>query len=361
MTPGPQKHKLRSATRRLASARRGGSYHRNTNEFHDPYHLVAPPGGLNDGVHLKPVAIKSLPYRVPLIRVQSVLYNLPVENVVRTLEHLENAAIRFCTADRQERVVLALGDCSPQRSIQPSVIEDLRKRFPGLSGIEYNFFGANLGHGGGQNRLLREASDGLVMVMNPDVLVAPNLFAELTSALRRPGVAVAEARQLPIEHAKYSDPVTGESSWGSMACALASASLFHQLGGFDEETFFMYCDDVDFSWRTRLAGYKVVQQSSAVVFHDKKLGNSGGWQPTAAERYYSAEAGLLLPYKYSRPDLTNGYLEFFERSNDEMLIKAAEAFVLRRKSGRLPKPLDPEHLVGQFIDGNYAVHRFVSR
>ena len=66
----------------------------------------------------------------------------------------------------------------------------------------------------------------------------------------------------------------------------ASRKLFERLEGFDADTFFLYCDDVDFSWRVRLAGYKVVHRSSAVVFHDKRVDHQGGLISGAAERYY---------------------------------------------------------------------------
>lgn len=199
------------------------------------------------------------------------------------------------------------------------------------------------------------------MIMNPDVLASPTLFREMVAALGRSGVGLVEARQLPIEHPKDYDPRTGETGWASTACALAPRKLFDDLNGFDADTFFLYCDDVDFSWRVRLAGYRVVHECAAVVFHDKRLSDVGGWISTPAERYYSAEAALLLAYKYSRQDLTDKYLEAFAKSGDEVLQKAHAAFELRRKTGRLPTPIDPDHRVAQFVEGHYAPHRYKSR
>jgi GT2 family glycosyltransferase len=137
--------------------------------------------------------------------------------------------------------------------------------------------------------------------------------------------------------------------------------LYAELGGLDAETFFLYCDDVDFSWRLRLAGYTVVHRRSAPVFHDKRLNKDGGWMPTPAERYYSAEAALLLAFKYSRPDICESHFDNFIKSEDETLLKAAAAFELRRKTGRLPIPIDADHRVAEFIDGNYGPRRFTPR
>jgi GT2 family glycosyltransferase len=295
------------------------------------------------------------------IRVQSVLYNLPLENIVRSLEYLDNAAFNARKIGAAQMIMIAYGDCSPDRTIDREILQNLRRRFSNLSKIEYTYFGANLGSAAGHNRLLKKVACDFVMILNPDVLASPTLIGEMVTALGRPGVGLVEARQLPIEHPKDYDVATGETSWASTACAMGPTHLFHRLSGFDAETFFLYCDDVDFSWRIRLAGYKVVHQCSAVVFHDKRLTNQGGWIAGAAERYYSAEAALLLPYKYFRSDLTDRYFEIFAKSDDEVLQKAAMNFELRRKTGRLPTPIDEDHSVAQFVDGNYAHHRFKSQ
>jgi GT2 family glycosyltransferase len=295
------------------------------------------------------------------IRVQSVLFNTPPEAIARALEYVDNAARIGRESGIVKEVVVAYGDCSPTPTHSTATLRCLGGRYADLAKIEYTFFSANLGSAAGHNRLLEDAAGDLVMIANPDILAAPTLFTELISTLGRPEVGLAEARQLPIEHPKNYDQRTGETSWASTACVIGPTNLFRELGGFDADTFFLYCDDVDLSWRVRLAGLKVIHQPNAVVYHDKRLNNEGGWMAGAAERYYSAEAGLLLPYKYSRSDLTEKYLDHFVKSADEYLVRAAKAFELRVKTGRLPNPIDPDHMVGQFINENYAHHRFTPR
>jgi GT2 family glycosyltransferase len=295
------------------------------------------------------------------IRIQSVLYQTPLASISRALEFFDNAARVAGEAGIAHQVTVAYGDCSPDRIIDGDTLLSLRRRFSNLTSIDYTFFDNNLGSARGHNRLLADAASDLLVIANPDVLAAPNLLIELVGAWARPGTGFVEARQLPIEHPKYYDPRTGETSWASTACAMGSTKLFKALNGFDADTFFLYCDDVDFSWRVRLAGLKVVHQPLAVVFHDKRLTNEGSWIAGTAERYYSAEAGLLLPYKYSRPDLTDKYIEIFTASDDEHLVKAAGAFRLRAETGRLPTPIDPDHMVAEFVDGGYARSRYTPR
>lgn len=47
---------------------------------------------------------------------------------------------------------------------------------------------------------------------------------------------------------------------------MLSRQVFEELGGFDE-TFFMYCEDVDLSWRARAAGIPLKLSPRALFLH----------------------------------------------------------------------------------------------
>jgi GT2 family glycosyltransferase len=188
--------------------------------------------------------------------------------------------------------------------------------------------------------------------------MSPNAIVELARQLENEDVGMVEAKQLPIEHPKVYDPLTGETSWAATACTLIRGSTIKALGGFDHKSFFLYCDDVDFSWRVRLAGQKVVYAPSACAFHDKRIGRKGVWVAGAAERFYSAQAALFLSYKYSRPDLTERWLSEFEQTGEDNYLRAAASFREREASNTLPTQIDGNHKVGMFVEGNYAPHRF---
>ncbi|XPP27422.1 MAG: hypothetical protein ACNYNX_04340 [Leucobacter sp.] len=196
-----------------------------------------------------------------------------------------------------------------------------------------------------------------MVILNPDALMEPSSLTEMLRTTAE-DIGFIEARQIPIEHPKDYDPETGDTDWGSTACAMIPRELFDELRGFDAETFFLYCDDVDFSWRVRLAGKRVLYQPAARLFHDKRLTPSADWPSSNAERYYSAEAALLLAYKYSRDDVLKENLRAFEASRDPNLKKALEEFEERRASGRLPVRIDGGHQVAAFTAGNYTVHRY---
>ena len=61
-------------------------------------------------------------------------------------------------------------------------------------------------------------------------------------------------------------PASGEAFGGSGGATLYKTSLFKEIGLFDE-TFFAYYEDVDISFRARLAGHTAYYEKSAVAFH----------------------------------------------------------------------------------------------
>lgn len=292
------------------------------------------------------------------IQVQSVLYNNGFLSIERAVLSLGRAAELAIESGMAGRIELVYGDSSRNACLSDNELEKLCGLYPDALRIRYAFFGGNLGSARGHNRLAEAAATDFILVLNPDVVVSPRLLINLLRAFSLPGTGMAEAKQLPIEHPKDYDPQTGETSWATTACALIPLPLFRALGGFDADTFFLYCDDVDFSWAVRMAGYKVIFQPGAVMFHDKRLSDEGKWLPSEAEKYYAAEAALLLAHKWSRPEIVEKVLGEFAAYGDPVTDRAKAAFEERRQSGRLPVPRDPEHKIGQFIDGMYARHRY---
>ncbi|WP_291047880.1 glycosyltransferase [Herbiconiux sp.] len=171
-------------------------------------------------------------------------------------------------------------------------------------------------------------------------------------------IGIAEAKQLPLEHPKDYDRVSGATSWASGAFSMFRTAEFRDLGGFDHDSFFMYGDDVDLSWRYRLRGFQVIFQPAAAVFHDKRLGPDGEWLASDTERYFSAESALMLAHKWSRDDVLERLLESMSGFPDEIIRRAVAGYLDRRERGALPERLDPEGTTGEFVAGNYAVHRW---
>jgi GT2 family glycosyltransferase len=291
------------------------------------------------------------------IRIQSILYAPSAGSLARFVRGLAETTAHLLATDPRAVVTLALGDCAPVEALSPGELAVVTNelRAAGVDAVDYRHFGANLGHGGGQNRLLAERGGAThIWILNPDTCVAPRCLAELVAMMGDSTVGIAEARQVPLEHQKSYDPDSGETSWATGACALVRATVFDTIGTFDATSFFLYCDDVDLSWRARLAGYKVVHQPAAVVFHDKELSVTASYVPGVSERYHSALASLLLAAKYSRPDIVAARLVDLDNSPDPVHADAAAEYRARMAARTLAAPIDPTGAVGQFQTYAYA-------
>ena len=224
--------------------------------------------------------------------------------------------------------------------------------------MSYEHFGANLGSAGGSNRLAVGAATEFLLVLNPDTYASPDLLTRLLESGEELVVGAVDARQIPLEHPKHYDLATGDTSWASGSCLLVRTCAFREVNGFDDTHFFLHCDDVDISWRLRLAGWRVRHAPSAVVFHDKRPAEHGSIEPTATEVYHSLRGRLLLARRYARPDIEEETVAYVQRFGSTPQKKALADFVEQDEAGNVPKPLPDAFRVAEFIEGEYAEHRF---
>lgn len=295
----------------------------------------------------------------PSLGVQVVVY----ENHVDGLARVGSAIAATLRAGREAgsigRAVVRFGDCSPAPVFDAAAMDALRGAIGGAAdAVTFAYFDANLGSAGGSNALAAAGDEDLIWVLNPDTYPAPTAVIELAGRVSGDGVAVAEARQIPVEHQKWYDPVTGVTGWATGACLMVRRDAFDAVGGFDERFFPLYCDDVDLSWRLRLAGWQILHVPSAVVFHDKRPHVDGAvrWSPTEARS--SLLARLCLHRRYGRPDLEADLLDQLDRSDDAERRDVAVEFRRRVEAGEVPEPLPGASSVAEFVDGQYAPRRF---
>jgi len=293
------------------------------------------------------------------IQIQSVLYRNDINDLKKAALGIVNA-IRVAREEDKINIsaVLCYGDASPEKLFTDELVEEWNREFKGEMTLKYKAFGFNSGTAKGHNILGSECTSEYMMIMNPDVIVSPRLFVEEFRLLEDDKVGMVEARQTPVEHPKYYDPETFETEWASTACVIFPTRVFNELKGFDEVSFFMYCDDLDFSWRMRLLGYKILYQPIAPAYHAKHLSGSGAWQPTSAEIFYSADANIMMAYKYSNDQLLDRLIKQYSGSGMEEQVKAVESFNKRKAENKLVPRLDPEHRIAKFVGNYYTEHRY---
>jgi GT2 family glycosyltransferase len=157
----------------------------------------------------------------------------------------------------------------------------------------------NLGLTGGNNAGFGAARGEFLISLNNDTEVDPHFVEVLVAAMQEhPEAGMAAAKMLlfdkrdtlhsagdgygidgiPFNRGVW-QPDGGqfdEPGWIFGGCGGAVAyrrDMLDDVGQFDE-SFFMYCEDVDLNWRSQLAGWRCWYAPDAVVYH--KLSATGG-------------------------------------------------------------------------------------
>lgn len=140
--------------------------------------------------------------------------------------------------------------------------------------LELKFNEHPLGFGANHNAALQGATEDFLCVLNPDVqLLGADPFAALMQAAANGGEACSyptqvdeqgkiqdSERALPTPLALIRRRIFGQAEacadWVNAACLMFPRRLWQEIHGFDE-SFHMYCEDVDLCLRIRLAGFEL--------------------------------------------------------------------------------------------------------
>ena len=294
------------------------------------------------------------------IRVQFVVYENETARFARTVESAAVSTVQAIDAGLIDAAHLAIGDCSPTPCLPDDALRVIQAQAEPL-GCSHHFFDANLGSAGGSNALWerRETEPSLLLVLNPDTICSPSFVTEVVGAvLKDPRVGMADGRQIPLEHPKSYDPSTLNCSWVSGACTLIRGSVFNEVGGFANEYFPLYCDDVDLSWRVRLAGYRCIHVPTAVVHHDKRPAPDGRPIASELEQYWSVLGALFMTTRWARNDLRDVLIKNVANDGNATHRRALADFEQRCADGTAPSPIAGATKVAEFVMDNYAEHRF---
>jgi N-acetylglucosaminyl-diphospho-decaprenol L-rhamnosyltransferase len=159
--------------------------------------------------------------------------------------------------------------------------------------------GVNLGYGRGVNRGAAMITSDVLVVSNPDIEVHEGAISALVAALDQhpsvgivgPTIVTPTGETYPA-HRVFPNPLLagvhavlaplwpnnpatrryraprkdGSVDWVSGAFFAMRASLFREIGGFDE-SYFMFAEDMHICWKVNQSGRRVTVVPSAVVTH----------------------------------------------------------------------------------------------
>lgn len=193
-----------------------------------------------------------------------------------------------------------------------TTVKKLKEQQAEVGGLFGTFFikesDENLGFGRGNNLGVTLGNAPYVLFLNIDTEVFPDTLIQLTKQIEQDEnseFSLWELRQMPYEHPKNYDILTGEVSWASGAAFAIRRDVYERIGGFDE-SIFMYGEDVDLSWRVRAAGKKLRYLPRAAIRH-YSYQQPGVVKPN--QFVYSAVYNQLLRCKFGKwQDQMEGHL-----------------------------------------------------
>ncbi len=157
----------------------------------------------------------------------------------------------------------------------------------------------NLGYAGGCNSGLEKAQGKYILFLNNDTIVDTEWLAKIVEqcegdaniAACQPKILSLKNRQLfdyagaagglmdqygfpfakgriffTIEKDEHQYDKSANIFWASGTACLIRKSVLDEVGYFDED-FFAHMEEIDLNWRFHLAGYKVVSEPLAIVYH----------------------------------------------------------------------------------------------
>ena len=135
---------------------------------------------------------------------------------------------------------------------------------------------ANLGCAKAWNQGVRAATGTVIGILNNDIVVTPGWLTGLVNFMERGGHGIVSpaAREGPLnydldayarEFTRSCADATRSAIYG--ACMMIHRRVFDRIGLFDEGFHYGGCEDIDFLWRTRQAGFSVATTGSVLIHH----------------------------------------------------------------------------------------------
>jgi len=202
-------------------------------------------------------------------------------------------------------------------------VDIMHEEFPSVNLLENKY---NAGFAGGYNMALKQIEADYYVLLNSDIEVTENWILPVIKHMESdPEIAACQPKIVSyydrdeFEYAgagggfidRYGYPFcrgrvfqtlekdegqydsNEEVFWATGACMFVKAEIYHQFNGLDED-FFAHMEEIDFCWRLKNSGYKIMFCPGSKVYHV-----GGGTLPkkSARKTYLNFRNNLSLLYK----------------------------------------------------------------
>lgn len=229
-----------------------------------------------------------------------------------------------------ERFIPALLDCSPTAEVivadncsTDDSVAMLQKCYPDVGIIRLE---KNWGFAEGYNRALQQVDSEYFLLLNSDVEVTDGWLAPMVECLDSDkSIAACQPKLLDYKrktHFEYAGAAGGfidrygypfcrgrvfdtieedkgqydtpcDVFWATGAALMVRADDFHSAGGFDGR-FFAHMEEIDFCWRLRARGRRIVCVPQSVVYH---VGGATLGYGSPRKTFLNFRNNLLMLYK----------------------------------------------------------------
>jgi GT2 family glycosyltransferase len=182
----------------------------------------------------------------------------------------------------------------------------------------------NFGFSGGNNVGIEHSRGEYIVLLNNDTIVDKHWLTELVKPMENDKtIGVAQSKLLSINGEKIDSAgdfinyfgLAFQRGWGEVdkgqynkarkifsargASMMIRRSVINRVGLLDPDLFLSY-EDIDFCWRVRLAGYKIMFAPSSVVYHVG--GASMLSEKSFRKTFYDSKNYIITFFKNACPD-----------------------------------------------------------
>ncbi|MHA1834573.1 MAG: glycosyltransferase family 2 protein [Candidatus Baldrarchaeia archaeon] len=244
-------------------------------------------------------------------------------------------------------------------------VDFIRKTYPNVKAIAFE---KNFGFAEAYNRAIRKIKTEIIMLLNNDIIVDKNWLKELVKHVSDTRVASATCKMKFLNNKEIINSAGGSCdiygvAWArgngekdigqydqtcevfyvSGATMMLKKSVWRDVGPFDSR-YFMYAEELDWCWRARLKGYKILYVPKSVVFH-KWHGTSSktpfiyllerNWLCNLIKNYNTTTIVQLIPAYLLLKMLKFLWLAFKGARNEKLAVPKAILWNLKNLKGTL--------------------------